>query len=167
MHGNKQCVFPTLRGNQHWVLSGSCSQHRASRETGQTAWLGCSWPLLRRRDFSCVPKASCWDGVCSTALLVENREGTEGPKKANQVKNHESENKKIRLCRIMTGPNHDPRKPTYKGQRRVLVTWERFQPKFLHERPIFLLHRKCKACFLSQGRFLLRVPFMSANTKDD
>lgn len=93
------------------------------------------------------PPNSCCNGICNAALHVENHEGMEGPKKANQVTKDAKESKKIQLCRIVTGLSHDPRKPAYKGQWKALGTWERFYPKFLHERSLFLLHRKCKTCY--------------------
>lgn len=162
MHRDKQCVFPALRGNQHRVLSGNCSQLWADRQVRQPDWgaLGlCS--LLRRRDFSCIPKAFCCDGICNTALHVENNEGMEGPKKSDQVTKDGKQNKRIRLRRIVTGPSHDPRKASYKIQQKVLGTWERFQPKFLHETFLFLLPRKCKAhCRTPQpGKIFAERPF--------
>lgn len=77
MHRNKQLVIQTLRGNQHRVLSGNCSQ---------PDWCAPgTYSLLRRRDFSCVSKASCCIGICNTALHVENSKGMQGPKKRQTI----------------------------------------------------------------------------------
>lgn len=117
--------------------------------------------LLRRTDFSCISKASRCDGICNTALHVENNEGAEGPNKANQDTKDEKENKKIRLCRVMSGLSHDPRNPAYNGQWKVLGTWEIFYPKILSERSLFLLHTKRKPCCRTTqpGKIFAESPF--------
>lgn len=116
-------------GNKHRVLSRSCSQPMGKRrQVRQPGWgaLGHCSPGEGTSARFLRPPNSCCNGICNAALHVENHEGMEGPKKANQVTKDAKESKKIQLCRIVTGLSHDPRKPVYKGQWKALGTWERF-----------------------------------------